>query len=110
MECQFVEIDGQGRVPYVKELLSYNIGEFEGIVEFNGYFYVDDEDLPIQAELYISKFDKPDGTNCMYNVVLFHKIEIHLKKIIEDTSKVDSDGICLFPTCKQKVYFRVLHE
>lgn len=108
IECQFVKIKGKGRAPYVKELLSYHIAEFEGIVEFNGYFYVDDEDLPIQTDLYISVSDKSSPNK--FNVVNHKTVEIYMREKLEDTSVTDSDGVCLFPTCNQKVYFRVLQS
>lgn len=101
IECRFVKIKGQGRVPYVKKLLSYHIGEFEGVLEYDGYFYVDDEDLPTRAELYIS-VPGPD------NVVTVKTVEIYMREKFEDTSRYDDDGVCLFPTCKEKITFRVL--
>lgn len=106
IECRFVEIKGQGRVPFVIKLLSYNIGDFEGMLEYDGYFYVDDDDLPIRAELYISVQDANSPNN--FNVVTHKIVEIHTREKLEDTSRVDSDGVCLFPTCKEKVSFRVL--
>jgi hypothetical protein len=106
IECRFVKIKGQGRVPYVKKLISYNIGEFEGVVEYDGYFYVDDEDLPIRAEIYISVQDASSPSK--FNVVNVKTVEIYMREKMEDTSRCDDDGVCLFPTCKEKVYFRVL--
>lgn len=118
MECKFAEIKGQGRVPYVRELLSYHIGDFEGILVYNGYFYVDDDDLPIQAELYISLLDpnsKEENvvnniriTSYKSNIIIKKTVEIYKREKMEDTSRCDSEGICLFPTCKEKVSFRVL--
>lgn len=109
IECRFVEIEGQGRVPFVKKLLSYNIGKFEGVLEYDGYFYVDDDELPIRANLYTFTLQEPSPSFSRNAQIINHKkVEIYMREKFEDTSRCDDDGVCLFPTCKEKVYFRVL--
>ncbi len=101
IECQFLNIKGQGRAPYVKDLISYDIGDHFGTLEFDGYFYVDDEDLPIHANLCVS---------VQGNVITYKTVEIYMRDKFEDTSRRDDDGVCLFPTCRMKVYFRVISD
>lgn len=108
VECQFLR--GQGnQMPYIKKLISYDIGDHFakggacscGTLEYDGYFYVDDDELPIRTNLCISA-----GTQCL----LYKTVEIYMRDKFEDTSRRDDDGVCLFPTCRMKVYFRVISD
>ncbi len=110
------------RVPYVRELFRYECDGSGGMFEFNGYFYVEDHELPKKYELYHIK--KETSETNQYNTFL---IEIYKREEIEDTSvytptrkqleergeeTTDDDddwgGICFFPTKRQVIYFRVI--
>lgn len=87
IECRFVQIKGQGEIAHVKELISYDIRDFSGEVEYNGDFYLDDENLPIEAELFIHSFDS----------------KVKIKKSIEILSRLQING-------KENVWFKVLYS
>lgn len=110
------------RVPYIRELFRYECDGSGGVFEFNGYFYVEDHELPKTYELYHTKTENTEIVQ--HNEFI---IEIYRREEIADTSvytptrkeleargeeTTDEDdewgGICFFPTKRQILYFRVI--
>jgi len=86
------------RIPYIDELLSHEPGR----MVFNGYFYIDDEAMPVERVFHSNKG-------------YFH-VEIYEKNTLQDTSEVDEydeevgGGICFFPTAIIELKYRVIEE
>lgn len=127
----FVFYSNSIRKPYIQELIDYNIDSIkqEGHIQFNGYYYVDDSEFPINM-CFITQLreDMPSKTEILatggiqqtFNILetnMYH-VEFYKRETIEDTSVTsvieDEDGeemnVCFFPTAQQKIYFRVLKE
>jgi hypothetical protein len=127
----FVFYSNNIRKPYIQELIDYNIDNIkqEGHIQFNGYFYVDDSEFPINM-CFITQLreDMPSKTEILatggiqqtFNILetnMYH-VEFYKRETIEDTSVTsvieDEDGeemnVCFFPTAQQKIYFRVLNK
>lgn len=89
---------GHVRIPYVQELLSHDAGS----MLFNGYFYIDDNVMPVERIFHSNK-----GS--------FH-VEIYKKNTIEDTSEFgpydeeEGGSICFFPTAIIELKYRVIAE
>ena len=114
------------RNPYIIRLIDYTISDKEGSIEFDGHYYVLDEEFTIRTfynttlreekpyeeeisdEGHITKYRNLEDT--------YYEIEIYNRQKLEDTSRVseidDEDGslmrVCFFPTHKQKILFRVI--
>lgn len=97
------------RTPYIRKLINYEINDKEGFFYFDGYYYVDNKELPKRLIYSVIK----------NNIVIDdenYEIEVYKKENIEDTSKYgdfeDDDGsimnICFFPMCEQKIYFKII--
>jgi hypothetical protein len=88
----------KGKKPYVKEL--YNLDFQKGVIEFNGYYYEDEENLPQKVTMFFQ--------NNKY------EIEIYKMEILENTSVYFDDEefgkICLFPTYKMQLFFTSLNQ
>jgi hypothetical protein len=103
---EFLFLTGKGNTPYIQDLLEYKNDDKEGHITFNGYYYIEDSDLPRTLLML------PHHTNPVY------EIEIYKRALIKNTSVVgpveDTDGstmnVCFFPTMYQTLYFRVLHK
>lgn len=97
-----VQFESDGRKPYVIEL--YNLDVNEGVIDFNGYYYEDEEDLPKKVTMF---YKNDTTTNNKY------EIQIYKMDVYENTSKYFDDEdfgpICLYPTYKMKLYFTVLN-
>jgi len=107
------------RNPFIIEVKSHE----NNTLVFDGYFYVDQKDLPVQRIM--ARFGEPyvdeDGTSCRSMVSSSH-IEIYEKLSGEDTSyysdespisdvsgNVDDDwNICFFPTEITTLKYRVM--
>lgn len=89
---------GDVRIPYIGELISHEPGR----MVFNGYFYIDDNVMPVERVFYSNK-----GS--------FH-VEIYEKKTMEDTSEFgpydeeEGGSICFFPTAIIELKYRVIAE
>lgn len=107
------------RNPFIIEVKSHE----NNTLVFDGYFYVDQKDLPVQRIM--ARFGEPyvdeDGTSCRSMVTSSH-IEIYEKLSGEDTSyygdespisdlsgNMDDDwNICFFPTEITTLKYRVM--
>lgn len=93
-------------------------------MEFDGYHYVEDDAYPLSYSMSVSetettpyKVEENVSYYCTVRSDLF-LIEIYRREKGEDTSsyseELDEDGepmnICFFPTCRQKMWFRVLYQ
>jgi hypothetical protein len=89
---------GHVRIPYVQELISHEPGS----MVFNGYFYIDDDVMPVERIFHSNK-----GS--------FH-VEIYKKNTMEDTSEFgpydeeEGGSICFFPTAIIELKYRVIAE
>lgn len=112
------------RNPYIEQLIEYTISDIEkeGIIQFDGYYYIEDDELPIRSFLmtYLRE-EKPykiEGNSNWYRTLeeKFYEIEIYSREKIVNTSSYDEvdeeDGskmkICYFPTHEQKIKFRII--
>jgi hypothetical protein len=103
------------RRPYVQELLGLSINPItmEGVIHFNGYYYVEDIDLPQKLRMTYRHTAGPDREVVEY---LYADVEVERREKGEPTDSYstidDGDGeemnICFFPTAIQRLYFRVL--
>jgi hypothetical protein len=98
----------------------------EGTITFDGYYYVSDEEFPIRTfynttlreeKPYEEEMTKEGGRAKYRNIEdVYYEIEIYDRQKMVDTSKTseidDEDGkpmrVCFFPTCEQKISFRVI--
>lgn len=86
------------RIPFIDELISHEPGR----MVFNGYFYIDDEAMPIERVFHSNKGE-------------FH-VEIYEKNTLKDTSEYgpydEEEGghICFFPTNIIELRYRVIAE
>lgn len=124
MSCRFYPFDT--RNPFIIEVKSHE----DNTLVFDGYFYVDQKDLPVQRIM--ATFGEPyvdeDGTSCRSMVSSSH-IEIYEKISGEDTSyygdespvadlsgnttdlsgnEEDDWNICFFPTEITTLKYRVM--
>lgn len=89
---------GDVRIPYIRDLISHEPGR----MVFNGYFYIDDNVMPVERVFHSNK-----GS--------FH-VEIYEKKTMEDTSEFgpydeeEGGSICFFPTAIIELKYRVIAE
>jgi hypothetical protein len=114
---------------YIQELYHYECNETEGKFEFNGYYYVEDSDLPKDHDLCYTRYGE-DGEveRNFYIVQIYKREEIEDTSVFTPTKKPDPpteidtkpvnvdddddeewwDGVCFFPTKRQVLYFRVI--
>lgn len=123
LECHFINNSNE-RVPYVREVISYNIdlnNVSNSFIEYNGHFY--NANLPITAYMFLLELEakpyKIEGNISYYNKLIDEKyiVEIYKKDSIEDISNFNSDNdivengcICLTPLYKEKIWFKVLNK
>ena len=141
MDCEFKGLrhtfmfhNREERTPFVEKIYDYQISDISGHLMFNGYYYVENEDLPKNQELhhlatelepYMSSITDTGpfagcGTTWHYKGIInnFYKIQITDRVKHENTDKIskvylDSDdeemsNVCFFPTDIQTIYFKVL--
>jgi len=127
LECYFIPFNNINiRVPYVKELISYNIdtNTKTNYIEYNGHFY--NNILPITCYMFLTEFEakpyKIEGNTSYYNKIIDEKyiVEIYKKEFIEDISKlntfndnndiIENSRICLTPLNKEKIWFKILNK
>ncbi len=110
-------------VPYVQEILEFTINkdDMTGVLQFNGHYYVPDEELPRAARLvYTRREEEPyevkEGWMKYRHAEIFDaEVEIIQREKIKNTnhySLEECDGeelnICFFPTDIQKIHFKIL--
>ncbi len=121
MSHSFMWLPHSLRNPYIQELIKHERNSDEGIMEFNGYFYIEDESCPVERIIAYDEKEE-DGSSNSYH------IEIYEKKTIRDTSYdgYDKDNkserqegddedefggrICFFPTAIIHLKYRVLEK
>lgn len=118
MECTFTS-DTHRHCPYVKELHSYDLSN--GTMEYDGNFYITEEELPIKLRMWLHKLEK-EPFKVVENISYYnyemnesYEIEIYRHEQLEDTSVLsditDEDGtpmrVCFFPTYRHKIWFRI---
>ena len=128
LECYFIskDINNNLRVPYVKELISYNINTNTktNYIEYNGHFY--NNILPITCYMFLTEFEakpyKVEGNISYYNKIINEKytVEIYKKELIEDISDlntfnddndiIENSRICLTPLNRKKIWFKILNK
>ena len=125
LECYFIPFNNINiRVPYVKELISYNIdiNTKTNYIEYNGHFY--NNILPITCYMFLlqneAKPYKIEGNNSYYNKIINEKyiVEIYKKELIEDISEyfndnndiIENSRICLTPLNKERIWFKILNK
>ena len=114
------------RDPYIEKVIEYNVSDTEGIIHFDGYYYVLNEEFPKrvffnthlrEAEPYEEETSS-EGHRAKYRILedKYYEIEIYDRIKMANTSSYDEvddeDGlkmrICYFPTHEQKLYFKVI--
>ena len=122
LQCHFHIEDREKvrRSPYVRKVLQYDISS--GFIEYDGYFYIEESDLPLTYILHLGEREKSpykiEDDRYYYNYVFEHllQIEIYRRESFEDTSvisdDIDEEGepmrICFFPTNRERIWFRIL--
>ncbi len=113
MSHDFIWLPHDTRSPYISELIRHERVGNEGIMEFNGYFYIEDDSCPVER---ILCYDNGKAFEDSYH------IEIYEKKTIRDTSYDGQEGeggdeddefggrICFFPTAIIHLKYRVLEK
>jgi hypothetical protein len=95
----------KGPHPYIQQIFSHDFDA--GLVEFDGYFYAKDEDLPVEC---LMEYSNETYRAFLVDVIRFEKLE--------ETSTYseieDEDGsmmrVCFFPTHHIKLWFRIKEE
>ena len=113
-EYRYFEFIPRIRTPYINYVIDYVINEKEGYLYFDGYYYIDDSELPRRA--FFNTYIRSETNEISEDK--FYEIEIYKREKYDSTSKYceveEDDGsignICLFPTHKQKIYFKVIRE
>jgi hypothetical protein len=128
------------RYPYIKDLFNYSIDLTlnEGTVEFDGYYYVHDEEPKNEYE---RQYSEVLPTRLLMDVIVMdaeakpvpgkpgsytqetisanqYYVEIYKREYIKNTDVTsiieDDDGeemrVCFFPTDHQRLHFRILKE
>jgi hypothetical protein len=110
------------RGPYVQRLIDYELTPTGGHITFDGYYYIEDSDLPKILTLDFSKREeKPykvvnGGHHYHFEFNYAAEVEIHEREIIKITDAIstieDDDGeemrVCFFPTRIQRLHFSVI--
>jgi len=127
--CRF-EYEAGKRRPYVEEVLAYSLGldlsQNEGFLEYNGYYYVENSDLPQRHTMNLYKIETEpvwvnmdgDTIRTKYNFAFDYVIdvEIYRREQYEDTSQPcletesEEGSICFFPTHRERIWFRILDK
>ena len=117
-----VHFFSKGSAPYVRNLLDYELTRDGGHITFDGYYYIEDSELPTVHEMYFSK-RQPEPYRVDGNTYHYH-FDFHMAATIEImeretgritdriSKEVDEDGeemnVCFFPTKIQRLHFRVI--
>jgi hypothetical protein len=134
IECYFRAKDDKLllRVPYVRELLSFNINDSDddnindNYMIYNGHFrIIDDTYLPMIVDMYINQKEPEPymikDNLYYYNYIINNKytVEIYKRETLEDSSIffnnndgniVENSRICLSPIYKEKIWFKILNK
>lgn len=120
------------RVPYVRELLRFNINDIDdndNYIVYNGHFRIhDDAYLPMIVDMYINEKEPEPymikDNVYYYNYIINNKytVEIYKRETFEDNSVfyndndndddtiVENSRICLSPLYKEKIWFKILKK
>jgi hypothetical protein len=127
LEVEFPNALNKRPYPYVREVIDYVNDGSGGYLEYDGYWYRRAEDpLPreltlisqrVAKEPYKVRHDASGGTIQYYITSDWHRWRIQVVEHVElqDTSEYwpdEEEGgqICLFPTARQRIVFRVLEK
>ena len=98
---------GSCRGPFCRDVIEFT----ESSITFDGYFY--DSEVHQLPQQRILKLLIPDyiarHRTYMKRLAIYH-VEIYEKIEGADTSEMDDDGICFFPSNKITLKFRVLQK
>ena len=100
-------------IPFIKNLIAYEISGNEGYVHFDGKYHVNDghsepehkKYLPQILDMYVFSSERR-----RYEVEVYDRIEIidtSVTSTIEDEDGVPMH-VCFSPTMEQKIFFRIL--
>jgi len=105
------------RNPFIKEIMSHE----DNTLVFDGYFYVDAMDLPVQRVMVTYDAPVKTETGYCYTAVSASHVEIYEKESGQDTSHDDEtddetaahncsneENICFFPTEITTLKYRIL--
>ena len=122
--------------PYIcgQRPISYECDGKEGVIFFNGYYYVENHAPPYPEDDLLKRWEIPRRYNewLPKEALLFvkeeegekviqdhlYRVEIYKKEVYESTDSIGTDidgggepmNVCFFPMNKQRIYFRVLEE
>ena len=128
LDIHFISND---TTPYLMDSSSakYECDGKEGSIQFNGHFYVKDEELPMKMTLFVRrrekepyKVDTEDNKTTQYhNTIEEHLYIVEIYRRIKHKStdiyghldigaegEEDIQNVCFFPTQWQTIYFRIL--
>ena len=141
MDCEFnglrhsfMFLSAHEKTPFVQQVFDYKISDISGHLMFDGYYYVDNEDLPktvhlhhmaTELEPYKSTITETgpfagQGITYYYKDIInnFYEVQITDRVKHENTDKIsevylDSEdeepsNVCFFPTDKQTIQFTIL--
>lgn len=122
-EIFFMASNPQIREPYILRLFGYETDGHEGIIDFDGRNTIKEEELPVKLLMLLTVKDRTGFTmensnSIFYNLIKKQDyfIEIYKKEIIcctdriskiEDEDSGEEMNVCLTPTDRQKLYFRI---
>jgi len=117
VECNFC-LENDKPTPYIRTLFSYDINEKHGTIEYNGYFYIEDNKFPSEYMMCINKREdmpyKIEGNTRYYKHAMsyLYKIRIYRRVVIENTNvysgEEDNMRVCFFQTNRERLYFDVI--
>ncbi len=108
--------------PFINIVFNYENNGTEGILEFDGYYYVNDSELEPNQSVSYQRYQHSLPQELQMLVckdcllISAYEIEIYKREKIENTDKFsivnEPDGsemsVCFFPTDRQRIYFKVL--
>jgi hypothetical protein len=114
----------EDRTPYIEELIDYQISNTEGCIHFDGYYYVQDDELPRRLFFSTTVYEKEpyeiiNGIN-KFRILeneKYYEVEVIDRTKIYNTSEYsevcEEDGsvmrVCFFPTHEQKISFKIIN-
>jgi hypothetical protein len=104
-EARYTFLPMGGAYPYIQKLFAHAVDA--GFIEFDGYFYAKQEDLPVECIMEYST-----------DVYSAYIIEVTRFENLEETSVYsemeDDDGhmmrVCFFPTHHIKLWYRIREQ
>ena len=124
--CRFSCDGSRVRRPFVETVYAHELNPTlrEGSIEYTGYFYIQDSDLPLCYTMRLYKTEKEpveidisgNTTTTTYRTLFDYifRVEIFRREQYEDTSQFADDPeegcVCFFPTHREKIWFRILED